>query len=100
MGPLSLYLKKLERLGTPSPSVIRATRMLKILRKIGRLGEIPGDIDCRFRKRVERLHGKGEEIVDKDEQHALSPTVPQPGDGKVEPAAVLHSHPPAMSLIA
>jgi hypothetical protein len=68
---LSRYLKKLERLGNLSASVILTTKIDKLLRKVGRLGEIPRNSELRFKERVMSLSKKWEGILEKEAQHEL-----------------------------
>ena len=81
MGELSSYLKMLERLENPSIKAILAVKIPKLLKKIGRLAEIPSDDEFHFKERAMSLYGKWKITLEKEEQHNLSP-------GKIEPVAI------------
>jgi hypothetical protein len=58
MGEISSFLKKLEKIESPPETIIRATGILKVLKKIRKLDEIPRDDDFEIKGRAARLHEK------------------------------------------
>jgi hypothetical protein len=71
---MSAYLKMVKEFKSPSPSVIRATKINKVLKRIRRLGEIPGDSKFHFKERAASLLGKWAGILKKEEQFTRSTT--------------------------
>ena len=55
MKAMSSYLKKLEKMATPSRSAVRATSIHKLLKKIKNLDEIPRDDKFSFKERAAKV---------------------------------------------
>jgi hypothetical protein len=78
MGLFSVCLKKLEGLGSLLPNIILATKIYKVLKKIGGLDTIPGDAELHFKKRVLSLYGKWKEVLEEAE------CIPDTSNGNIE----------------
>jgi hypothetical protein len=61
------YLKKVKEFKSPSPSVIRATKINKVLKRIRKLGEILGDSKFYFKEQAASLLRKWAGILEKKE---------------------------------
>ena len=67
MRVMSTYLRKLEHIGDPPRSILRATRITKLLKKITNLDDIPRDSKFSFKERAVRLLEKWRTNVEKED---------------------------------
>jgi hypothetical protein len=67
MKVMSAYLRKLEHIGDPPRSILRATRTTKLLKKITNLDEIPRDSKFSFKERAVVLLEKWRTNVEKED---------------------------------
>jgi len=82
MKAMSSYLKRLERMATPSRSAVRATSVHKLLKKIKNLDEIPRDDGFSFKERAAKLLEKWKASMGKEDP-ATSSTVQPIGNHSI-----------------
>lgn len=82
MKAMSSYLKRLERMVTPSRSAVRATSVHKLLKKIKNLDEIPRDDRFSFKERAAKLLEKWKASMGKEDP-ATSSTVQPIGNHSI-----------------
>lgn len=66
MSQMSVYFNKLEKLGDLEVSIIRETKIHKVLRMIIKLPNIPRDEEFNFRKRALDILSKWKNVLDSD----------------------------------
>lgn len=66
MSQMSTYFNKLEKLGDLEVSIIRETKIHKVLRMILKLPNIPRDEEFNFRKRALDVLSKWKNVLDSD----------------------------------
>ncbi|KAH7378947.1 hypothetical protein BKA64DRAFT_765897 [Cadophora sp. MPI-SDFR-AT-0126] len=81
MKTMSAYLKKLEHIGDPPQSILRATRITKLLKKITNLDEIPRNGKYSFKDRATALLEKWGTSLEKEDQTTSSTGRPIKHDG-------------------
>jgi hypothetical protein len=79
MKQMSDFMDKLEGYADLEVSIIRATKINKVLKAILKLTEIPKESEFRFKDRSKSLLEKWNKILESAEQPAASVT-PAPGD--------------------
>ncbi|KAH7309374.1 hypothetical protein BKA65DRAFT_485469 [Rhexocercosporidium sp. MPI-PUGE-AT-0058] len=93
MKDMSAYLRKLERMRDPPGSVLRITRIAKLLKRIKNLDEIPRDDQYSFKKRAARLLEKWATSLEKEGQTTSSTGQPiKHGGVGLNPVAEEHKH--------
>ncbi|KAH9205167.1 hypothetical protein DL95DRAFT_95417 [Leptodontidium sp. 2 PMI_412] len=81
MKTMSAYLKKLDHIGDPPQSILRATRITKLLKKITNLDEIPRNGKYSFKDRATTLLEKWGTSSEKEDQTTFSTGRPIKHDG-------------------
>ncbi|KAH6704165.1 hypothetical protein BKA61DRAFT_739957 [Leptodontidium sp. MPI-SDFR-AT-0119] len=81
MKTMSAYLKKLEQIRDPPQSILRATRITKLLKKITNLDEIPRNGKYSFKDRATTLLEKWGTSSEKEDQTTSSTGRPIKHDG-------------------
>lgn len=79
MKQMSEFISKLEGYSDLEVSIIRQTKINKVLKAILKLSEIPKEADFKFKERSRSLLEKWNKILESSEQPAASAT-PAPGD--------------------
>ncbi len=77
---MSEFISKLEGYADLEVSIIRATKINKVLKAILKLAEIPKESEFQFKDRSKSLLEKWNKILESAEQPAVSGSTPAAGD--------------------
>jgi hypothetical protein len=80
MKQMSEFISKLEGYADLEVSIIRATKINKVLKAILKLAEIPRESEFQFKDRSKSLLEKWNKILESAEQPAASVSTPAAGD--------------------
>ena len=80
MKQMSEFISKLEGYADLEVSIIRATKINKVLKAILKLAEIPKESEFQFKDRSKSLLEKWNKILESAEQPAASGSTPAAGD--------------------
>lgn len=80
MKQMSEFISKLEGYADLEVSIIRATKINKVLKAILKLAEIPKESEFQFKDRSKSLLEKWNKILESAEQPAASSSAPAAGD--------------------
>lgn len=87
MKQMSEYVTMLEKLPELEVSIIRATRINKVLKQIMKLGTIPREEDYKFKNRSQTLLDKWNQVMATDTTPAAAKPATNGVNGKAEPHA-------------